>query len=126
PDPNSALEFESDPVRVRHLGNNFYIKGRARKTEKWPGGGFMCTSTAWGRKTLKNVSVTQSQPEQQTGRIQGTIVSLIRIPGSHGPGVLETREANVKCTDKTKGKLDVRRHHQIRRQHILKANCFYN
>ncbi|KAI5322513.1 hypothetical protein L3X38_031585 [Prunus dulcis] len=30
------------------------------------------------------VSVTQSQPEPQTGRIQGTVVSLIRIPDSHG------------------------------------------
>ncbi|BBN70276.1 hypothetical protein Prudu_1454S001100 [Prunus dulcis] len=56
-----------------------------------------------GRKTFqKNVSVTQSQPEPQTGRIQGTVVSLIRNPGSHGPGVPETREANVKCTDKLK------------------------
>ncbi|BBG96852.1 hypothetical protein Prudu_005791, partial [Prunus dulcis] len=66
------------------------------------------------------VSVTQSQPEPQTGRIQGTIVSLIRIPGSPGPGVPETREANVKCTDKTEGKLDVRGHRHIRRQYILK------
>ncbi|BBG98630.1 hypothetical protein Prudu_008089, partial [Prunus dulcis] len=48
------------------------------------------------------VSVTQSQPEQQTGRIQGTVVSLIRIPGSHGPGVPETRETNVKCMTKLK------------------------
>ncbi|KAI5343196.1 hypothetical protein L3X38_011072 [Prunus dulcis] len=51
--------------------------------------------------TKIKVSVTQSQPEPQTGRIQGTVVSLIRIPDSHGPGVPETREANVKCTDKT-------------------------
>ncbi|BBH00511.1 hypothetical protein Prudu_010519 [Prunus dulcis] len=55
-----------------------------------------------GAKHSKNVSVTQSRPERQTGRIQGTVVSLIRIPGSHGPGVPETREANVKCTDKLK------------------------
>ncbi|BBH05668.1 hypothetical protein Prudu_017124 [Prunus dulcis] len=60
-----------------------------------------------------HVSVTQSQFEPQTGRIQGTVVSLIRNPGSHGPGVPETREANVKCTDKTEGKLDVCRHHHI-------------
>ncbi|BBG93718.1 hypothetical protein Prudu_001817 [Prunus dulcis] len=60
---------------------------KAWKKEKWPGGGFLCTSTAWGRKTFKNVSVTQSQPEPQTGRIQGTVVSLICIPGSHGPDV---------------------------------------
>ncbi|BBG97651.1 hypothetical protein Prudu_006851 [Prunus dulcis] len=65
-----------------------------------------------------HVSVTQSQPEPQTGRIQGTVVSLIRIPGSHGPGVPETREANVKCTDKTESKLDVRGHRHIRRQPV--------
>ncbi|BBG94086.1 hypothetical protein Prudu_002288, partial [Prunus dulcis] len=51
-----------------------------------------------------------------TGRIQGTVVSLIRNPGrsrsrdtksiraanpgTHGPSVSEIREANVKCTDK--------------------------
>ncbi|BBG97153.1 hypothetical protein Prudu_006183, partial [Prunus dulcis] len=187
PDPNSDLESEPDPVRVRHLANvghkrpacpssyklkfqisldfyrkfayvkiqsnssvlnlgqiseqllriyrgvnpftkqNFYSKGKARKVEKRPGGGFLCTSTAWGRKTFKkNVSVTQSQPEPQTGRIQGTVVSLIRILGSHGPGVPKTREANVKCTDKTESKLDVRGHRHIRRQHILKATCFCN
>ncbi|BBN67400.1 hypothetical protein Prudu_66S000600 [Prunus dulcis] len=79
-----------------------------------------------GRKTFKNVSVTQSQPEPQTGRIQGTVVSLIRIPGSHGLGVLETREANVKCTDKAESKLDVRGYRHIRRQHILKATYFCN
>ncbi|BBH07172.1 hypothetical protein Prudu_019037, partial [Prunus dulcis] len=61
-----------------------------------------------------------------TGRIQGIVVSLIcnpgrsrsrdtksiraANPGTHGPSVPETREANVKCTDKTEGKLDVRRH----------------
>ncbi|BBH06097.1 hypothetical protein Prudu_017653, partial [Prunus dulcis] len=93
PDPNSALEFEPDPVRVRPLAE---------------------------------VSVTQSQLEPQTGRIQGTVISLIRIPGYHGPGVPETREANVKCTDKTDGKLDVRGHRHIRRQHIPKAKCFCN
>ncbi|BBH07461.1 hypothetical protein Prudu_019407, partial [Prunus dulcis] len=81
PDPNSALEFESDPVRVRHLANVGTIDLFA---------------------LLITVSVTQSQPEPQTGRIQGTVVSLICIPGSHGPGVPETREANVKCTDKLK------------------------
>ncbi|BBH08956.1 hypothetical protein Prudu_021314 [Prunus dulcis] len=37
-----------------------------------------------------HVSVTQSQPEPQTGRIQWTVVSLIRFPGSHGSGVAET------------------------------------
>ncbi|BBG99308.1 hypothetical protein Prudu_008951 [Prunus dulcis] len=74
----------------------------------------------------KNVSVTQSQPELQTGRIQGTVVRLICIPGSHGPGVPKTRETNVKCTDKTEGKLDVSGHRNIRRQHILKATCFCN
>ncbi|BBG97323.1 hypothetical protein Prudu_006408 [Prunus dulcis] len=72
------------------------------------------------------VSVTQSQPEPQNGRIQGTVVSMIRNPGSHGPGVSETREANVKCTDKTDSKLDVCGYRHIRRQHILKANCFCN
>ncbi|BBN70105.1 hypothetical protein Prudu_1434S000300 [Prunus dulcis] len=72
------------------------------------------------------VSVTQSQPEPQTGIIQGTVVSLIRIPGSHGLGIPETREADVKCTDKTEGKLDVRGHRHIRRQHVPKANCFYD
>ncbi|BBG99387.1 hypothetical protein Prudu_009060 [Prunus dulcis] len=61
----------------------------------------------------QNVSVTQSQPEPQICKIQGTVVSLIRNPGSHGLGVLETREANVKCTDKTEDKLDVCRHHYI-------------
>ncbi|BBG95635.1 hypothetical protein Prudu_004232 [Prunus dulcis] len=70
-----------------------------RKTKR-PGGGFSVHATAWGAKHSKNVSVTQSQPEPQTGRIQGTVVSMIRNPGSHGPDVPETREANVKCTDK--------------------------
>ncbi|BBH03479.1 hypothetical protein Prudu_014369 [Prunus dulcis] len=79
-----------------------------------------------GAKHSKNVSVTQSQPEPQTGRIQGTVVSLIRNPGSQGPGIPETREANVKCTDNTESKLDVRGHRHIRRQHILKATCFCN
>ncbi|KAI5351431.1 hypothetical protein L3X38_004322 [Prunus dulcis] len=62
------------------------------------------------------VSVTQSQPKPQTSRIQGTVVSLIRIPGSHGPSVPETREANVKRADKTEGNLDVGGHRHIRRQ----------
>ncbi|KAI5349986.1 hypothetical protein L3X38_002877 [Prunus dulcis] len=61
----------------------------------------------------KGVSVTQSQPEPQTGRIQGTVVSLISNPGSHSPGVPETRESNVKRTDKIEGKLDVCRHRHI-------------
>ncbi|BBG92687.1 hypothetical protein Prudu_000501 [Prunus dulcis] len=68
-----------------------------------------------------HVSVTQSQPEPQTSRIQGTVVNLIRIPGSHGLGIPETREADVKRADKTEGKLDVRGHRHIRRQHIPKA-----
>ncbi|BBG99274.1 pyrimidine 2 [Prunus dulcis] len=51
---------------------------------------------------------------------------MIRIPGSHGLGVPETREANVKCTDKTERKLDVRGHRHIRRQQIPTANCFCN
>ena len=84
----------------------------------------------------------------RSGRIQGTVVSLIRYPGrsrghksaepqswqvsghqvcraanpgTHGPSVPETREANVKCTDVTGNNLDVRRHHHIRRQHKPKA-----
>ncbi|BBG96969.1 hypothetical protein Prudu_005943, partial [Prunus dulcis] len=65
-----------------------------------------------------HISVIQSQPEPQTSRIQGTIVSLIRIPGSHGPGFPETREADVKCADKTEGNLDVRGHRHIRRQPV--------
>ncbi|KAI5324742.1 hypothetical protein L3X38_033815 [Prunus dulcis] len=65
-----------------------------------------------------SVSVTQSQPEPQTDRIQGTVVSLIRIPGSYGPGVPETRETNVKHADKTEGNLDVRGHRHIRRQPV--------
>ncbi|BBH05543.1 hypothetical protein Prudu_016958 [Prunus dulcis] len=60
-----------------------------------------------------HVSVTQNQPEPQTRRIQGTVVSLIRIPGSHSPDVPETREANVKHADITEGNLDVRGHHHI-------------
>ncbi|CAL8154584.1 unnamed protein product [Prunus armeniaca] len=74
-------------------------------------------------KALKSVSVTQSQPEPQTGRIQGTVVSLIRIPGSHGPSVPETREANVKRADKTEGNLDVRGHRHIRRS-LLRVNWY--
>ncbi|KAI5340782.1 hypothetical protein L3X38_020056 [Prunus dulcis] len=31
-------------------------------------------------------------------------------PGTHGLSVPEIHEANVKCTDKTEGKLDVCRH----------------
>ncbi|BBN68008.1 hypothetical protein Prudu_253S000400, partial [Prunus dulcis] len=72
---------------------------------------------------LAGLGDTQST-QAATGRIQGTVVSLIRNPGrsrdtksiraanpgTHGPGVSETREANVKYTDKTEGKLDVRRH----------------
>ncbi|KAI5342863.1 hypothetical protein L3X38_010739 [Prunus dulcis] len=80
---------------------------------------------------------TQSIRAANPDRIQGTAVSLIRWqssatpsqtelqipadlgdtksnratnPGTHGPSVLETREVNVKCTDKTENKLDVRRH----------------
>ncbi|BBH05074.1 hypothetical protein Prudu_016360 [Prunus dulcis] len=78
-----------------------------------------------GRKTVKNVSVTQST-RAANWQDSGTIVSLICNPGSHGPGVPKTREANVKCTDKTESKLDVCGHRHIRRQHILKANCFCN
>ncbi|KAI5344608.1 hypothetical protein L3X38_012485 [Prunus dulcis] len=78
-----------------------------------PGGRFLCTSTAWGRKTFESVSVTQSQPEPQTGRIQGTVVSLIRNPALTVLASPKTREANVKCTDKTEGKLDVCRHRYI-------------
>ncbi|KAI5350269.1 hypothetical protein L3X38_003160 [Prunus dulcis] len=121
----------------------------ARKA-RWPGGGFPMHATAWGRKTFENDSGDHSQPDPlaglgdtqstqaSTGRIQGTVVNLIRNPGrsrdtksiraanpgrsrdtksiraanpsTHGPSVPETREANVKCTDKTEGKLDVRRH----------------
>ncbi|BBN68146.1 hypothetical protein Prudu_301S000300 [Prunus dulcis] len=98
---------------------------KVRKTEKWPGGGFLCTSTAWGTKHSKNVSVTQSRPEPQTGKFRDR-----SQPDSHfwlsRSGVPETREANVKCTDKTESKLDVRGHRHIRRQHILKATCFRN
>ncbi|KAI5335162.1 hypothetical protein L3X38_025295 [Prunus dulcis] len=85
-----------------------------------------------GSTTLKSagggdlqVSVTQSQPEPQTGRIQGTVVSLIHIPDSHCPGVPETREADVKRVDKTEGKLDVRGQRHIRRQHIPKATWMF-
>ncbi|BBH02586.1 hypothetical protein Prudu_013206 [Prunus dulcis] len=120
PDPNSGLESKPDLVRVRHLANVgtndlfALLQRKGAEDGKRPGGGFLCTSTAWGRKTFKkNVSETQSQPKPQTGRIQGTVVSLIIIPCSHGPGVPETREANVKCTDKTEGKLDVRGHRHI-------------
>ncbi|CAL9001132.1 unnamed protein product, partial [Prunus brigantina] len=35
-----------------------------------------------GAQNIKKVSVTQSQPEPQTGRIQGTAVNLIRTPSS--------------------------------------------
>ncbi|KAI5318586.1 hypothetical protein L3X38_038294 [Prunus dulcis] len=62
---------------------------------------------------IMEVSVTLSQPEPQIGRIQGTVVSLILIPSSHGPRVPETREADVKRADKTEGKLDVRGHRHI-------------
>ncbi|BBH07348.1 hypothetical protein Prudu_019259, partial [Prunus dulcis] len=44
---------------------------RGSEDRRRPGGGFLCTSTAWGRKTFENISVTQSQPKPQTGRIQG-------------------------------------------------------
>ncbi|KAI5352194.1 hypothetical protein L3X38_005085 [Prunus dulcis] len=80
------------------------------------------------------VSVTQSQPESQILAGLGDTQSIraanpgsqserqilaglsdtqsIRAanPSTHGPDVPETREANVKCTDKTEGKLDVCRH----------------
>ncbi|BBH05368.1 hypothetical protein Prudu_016734, partial [Prunus dulcis] len=99
PDPNSALEFESDHVRARHLvnvGTNDLIALLITTYFQFS----LDSYRKFGR--VSPVSVTQSQPEQQTGRIQGTVVSLIRIPGFHGPGVPETREANVKYTDKLK------------------------
>ncbi|BBG98447.1 hypothetical protein Prudu_007854 [Prunus dulcis] len=76
------------------------------------------------RRRRKNGPMVDSCARLQPGgakhskMIQGTVVSLIRIPGSHGPDVPETREANVKCTDKTEGKLDVRGHRHIRRQPV--------
>ncbi|KAI5349446.1 hypothetical protein L3X38_002333 [Prunus dulcis] len=50
-----------------------------------------------------------SQPDQLAG-LGDAKSTRAANPGIHGPGVPETREANVKCTDKTEGKLDVRRH----------------
>ncbi|BBH07004.1 hypothetical protein Prudu_018800, partial [Prunus dulcis] len=52
------------------------------------------------------VSVTQSQPEPS----RDTKSIRAANPGTQGPGVPETFEANVKCTDKTESELDVGRH----------------
>ncbi|KAI5334688.1 hypothetical protein L3X38_024821 [Prunus dulcis] len=57
------------------------------------------------------ISVTPSQPELQILVGLGDTKSIRAAnPGTYGPGVPEIREANVKCTDKTEGKLDVCRH----------------
>ncbi|KAI5350268.1 hypothetical protein L3X38_003159 [Prunus dulcis] len=69
---------------------------------------------------LAGLGDTQST-QAATGRIQGTVVNLIRNPGrsrdtksiravnsgTHGLSVSETREANVKCTDKTEATLRI-------------------
>ncbi|BBN68188.1 hypothetical protein Prudu_322S000200, partial [Prunus dulcis] len=80
PDP---LEFEPDPVRVRHLADGKNIRAVTKNLQrsqsfyktkvlhqrkgaedgKRPGGGFLCTSTAWGRKTLKRDSRDCSPPD---------------------------------------------------------------
>ncbi|BBH03810.1 hypothetical protein Prudu_014775, partial [Prunus dulcis] len=67
---------------------NFYSKEKARKMGKWPGG-------------LGDTKSNRATNWQDSG----IVVSFIRIPGSHGPGIPETREANVKCTDKTEGNI---------------------
>ncbi|KAI5351232.1 hypothetical protein L3X38_004123 [Prunus dulcis] len=56
-------------------------------------------------------SATPSQTELQIlADLGDTKSNRAANPGTHGPCVPETREANVKCTDKTEGKLDVCRH----------------
>ncbi|KAI5333850.1 hypothetical protein L3X38_023982 [Prunus dulcis] len=53
----------------------------------------------------------RSQPDPQIlADLGDTKSNRAANPGTHGPSVPETREANVKCTDRTENKLDVRRH----------------
>ncbi|KAI5325945.1 hypothetical protein L3X38_035019 [Prunus dulcis] len=56
---------------------------------------------------------TKSIRAANPGRSRDTKSSRAANPGTHGPSVPETREANVKCTDRTVNKLDVRRHRYI-------------
>ncbi|KAI5335192.1 hypothetical protein L3X38_025325 [Prunus dulcis] len=59
---------------------------------------------------LAGLGDTKSTRAANPGRSRDTKSSRAANPGTHGPSVPETREANVKCTDKTEGKLDLRRH----------------
>ncbi|BBH10020.1 F-box family protein with DUF295 [Prunus dulcis] len=176
PNPISALEFGPSPVRVRHLANTLAensaesplysskpkIIPPVKQTDKTTPPTARIGSRASHRlpepQTGEIRDYDQPDPpagprghevsSSRSGRIQGTVVSLIRYPGrsrghksaepqswqvsghqvcraanpgTHGPSVPETREANVKCTDVTGNNLDVRRHHHIRRQHKPKA-----
>ncbi|KAI5330822.1 hypothetical protein L3X38_020948 [Prunus dulcis] len=56
-------------------------------------------------------SATPSQTELQIlADLGDTKSNGAANPGTHGLSVPETRETNVKCTDKTENRLDVRRH----------------
>ncbi|KAI5334933.1 hypothetical protein L3X38_025066 [Prunus dulcis] len=59
---------------------------------------------------LAGLGDTKSIRAANPGRSGDTKSIRVANPGTHGSGVPETREANVKCIDKTEGKLDVRRH----------------
>ncbi|KAI5318354.1 hypothetical protein L3X38_038062 [Prunus dulcis] len=130
PDPNSTLEFESDPVLVRHLANvghkrTFYPSSyKLRCTPVIPSiplAGLGDTQSV--RAANWQDSGDRSQPDPLAGlgntkstraanpdRSRDTKSIRAANPGTQIPGVPETREANVKCTDKTESKLDVRRH----------------
>ncbi|CAL9019036.1 unnamed protein product, partial [Prunus brigantina] len=54
-----------------------------------PYGGSRMHVYSLGAQNIKKVSVTQGQPEPQTGRIQGIVVNLVR----------RTRGATVKHAD---------------------------
>ncbi|KAI5324462.1 hypothetical protein L3X38_033535 [Prunus dulcis] len=59
---------------------------------------------------LAGLGDTESTRAANPGRSRDTKSIRAANPGTHGPSVPETHEANVKCADKTEGKLDVRRH----------------
>ncbi|KAI5333687.1 hypothetical protein L3X38_023819 [Prunus dulcis] len=124
---------------VKLFTNQDFCNKEGRKA-RWPGGGFPVHATAWGHKTFENVSLgdtksiraanwqdsgDRSQPDMQSWQtlttpsqtelqimadLGDTKSNRATNPGTHGPGVPETRETNVKCTDKTESKLDVCRH----------------
>ncbi|KAI5331779.1 hypothetical protein L3X38_021905 [Prunus dulcis] len=77
-----------------------------------PGGGFLRSRLPGGARHLK-MSRGRKSAEPQILAGLGDISQPSRNPGTHGPGVPKTREANVKYTDVTESTLDVCRHRLI-------------